>query len=218
TVAPPPEAPRVDEPTAMQAPTSATFTFRQSSDGDGRSPVIAYELRYTIAQTFGIDESSFAGWAPSAPPDPDAPGTLTAATVTDLTPDTGYALGLRAKGACGWSQPAVIRIHTAKQRYAKLSGCVVATAAFGSDLDPGVARLRRQRDQAAARWPLVRLAAALYAEDAPPLAALVGRSDVARAAIRWALRPALAVDGALEALLGAGRGRDQRERSQGGTE
>jgi hypothetical protein len=193
-VAPPPEAPRVDEPepTAPEQPQSATFTFRQSTDGG--QPVIAYDLRYTIATTFNIDESDFAGWSPAPPPDVAAPGTLTTATVAGLTPDTGYAIGLRARGACGWSAPAAIRIHTAKMPYAKLSGCVVATAAFGSDMDPDVARLRRQRDRAAAGSMLVRLAAALYAEDAPPLARLVGRSDTARAAIRSALRPALALD------------------------
>jgi hypothetical protein len=45
---------------------------------------------------------------------------------------------------------------------------------------------------------MVRLAALLYAEDAPPLARLVGRSDTARALVRWALRPALALDRALD--------------------
>ena len=78
---------------------------------------------------------------------------------------------------------------TGKRPYTQLSGCVIATAAYGSELDPDVALLRRERDQAAQRSGLVELAALLYARAAPPLAQLVGRSDTARAAVRALLRP-----------------------------
>jgi hypothetical protein len=200
SVAPVPVAPRLDEPTSEQAPNAAQFTFRQADDSG--APVISYELRYTLASTYKVDESTFAQWTPAQPPGVDTPGTISTATVGGLFPNTGYAIGLRAKGSCGWSAPAVIRIHTAQLKFVTLSGCVIATAAYGSELDPDVALLRRERDWAAERSGLVRLAARLYADEAPPLAALISRSDTARAIIRAALRPALAVNRAALAAAG----------------
>jgi hypothetical protein len=204
-----PESPRIDEPTALQAATSAQFTFKQASDSG--AAVIGYELRYVIpassftpsstvkrtpyqtpSSSFTLDESTFARWTPAAAPAVAAPGTITTATLTGLTPQTEYAVGLRSKGACGWSSTSFIRVHTGKPEYAKLSGCVIATAAYGTDLDPDVALLRRERDWAAERSGVVTLAALLYARSAPPLAALVRRSETTRAIVRSLMRPALA--------------------------
>jgi len=42
-----------------------------------------------------------------------------------------------------------------------------------------------------ARSPVARLVAMLYAQSAPPLADLLGQSDLARAVVRSLLRPAL---------------------------
>jgi hypothetical protein len=201
-VAAPPEAPRIDEPSGPAGGTSATFTFRQSSDGG--APVIAYELRYAPAPDpdHGADESLFSQWRPAPPPASDAPGTITSASIDGLLPETAYSVGLRARGACGWSAPSFLRIVTGKRRYTTLSGCVIATAAYGSDMDPDVALMRRERDRAAEGSDLVRLSALLYARAAPPLAALVGRSDTLRAAVRTLLRPAMAGNRAIAQALG----------------
>jgi hypothetical protein len=193
-----PESPRVDEPTAVQAATSATFSFRQASDNE--SSVIAYELRYAIpSSSFTLDESTFARWTPAPAPAVSAPGTVTTVILNGLVPETEYAVGLRAKGACGWSGTSFIRVRTGKMQYVKLSGCVIATAAYGSDLDPDVALLRRQRDWAAEHSGLATLVALLYARSAPPLAALVRRSDTTRAAVRSLMRPALTANRAFGA-------------------
>ena len=195
-----PEAPRVDEPTAVQAATSATFSFRQASDNE--APVIAYELRYAIpSSSFTLDESTFSRWTPAPAPAVSAPGTVTPVTLAGLVPQTEYAVGLRARGACGWSGTSFIRVRTGKMAFVKLSGCVVATAAYGSELAPDVALLRRQRDWAAERSGLVTLAGLLYARSAPPLAALVGRSGTLRAAVRSLMRPAMAADRGLRGAL-----------------
>ncbi len=201
--APTPEAPRIDEPKLTQPPTSATFTFRQSSDSG--APVIGYDLRYAIAPDplKGADESLFSQWAPAAAPAVDVPGTISEAEVDGLLPQTAYSIGLRARGACGWSAPAFARVITGKRPYTQLSGCVIATAAYGSELDPDVAVLRRERDQAAQRSGVVELAALLYARDAPPLARLVGRSDTARAAVRSLLRPLMSANRAASETLAA---------------
>jgi hypothetical protein len=222
----PPDAPRVDEPTAVQAATTAAFSFQQSSDNG--AAVIGYELRYVIPSasfmagsavkptaygtpysSFTIDESTFSRWTPAPAPAVTAPGAETAVSLSDLLPQSEYAVGLRAKGACGWSATSFIRVHTGAMPYAKLSGCVIATAAYGSDLDPDVALLRRERDWAAERSGLVTLAALLYARSAPPLADLLRRSDTARAGVRSLLRPAISANRALS-VLSAGMTSRQR--------
>ena len=203
--APPPQ-PAVDAPLTIQEATSATFSFRQVPDAGG-GPVIGYELRYTpVANTFlqTVDEASFQRWTPAPPPAVDTPGKVTEVTLSYLSPYTSYAVSLRAQGACGWSQPTFIRVTTSPAVYKKLSGCVIATAAYGSELHADVALLRRERDWAAARSSGVRLAALLYGDTAPPLAALIGRSETARQVARAVLRPFVLLN---RAALTAARGR-----------
>ena len=188
--APPPQ-PAVDAPLELQDATTATFSFKQVADAGG-GPVIGYELRYTpVTSSFlqTVDESTFQRWTPAPPPEVAAPGTVTQVTLAYLSPSTAYAFSLRAQGACGWSAPTFNRVTTSRAIYKKLSGCVLATAAYGSDLHPDVALLRRERDWAAARSGGVRLAALLYGDTAPPLAALLGRSETARQVARAVLRP-----------------------------
>ncbi len=227
-VTPVPEAPRIDEPSGPEGATSATFTFRQSSDSG--APVIAYDLRYIRDPDpqHSADESRFSQWTPAAAPASAAPGTISQASIDGLLPQTNYSVGLRARGACGWSAPGLARVVTGKRAYTQLSGCVIATAAYGSDLAPDVRLMRYERDQAAARSDLVALTSLLYARTAPPLAQLIGRSDTARAAVRSLLRPIAAANRALgQSFAGAedrpvvgpagaggdfeGRGRGQRD-------
>jgi len=195
--APAPEAPRI-EPTMKAEATSVALTFRQSTDEGG--PVIAYELRRAPAPLdrahpyAPLDVTSFPRWAAAPAPPALAPGMLTDVTLTGLEPQTTYDIGLRAEGTCGWSAPTFVRVTTLQQTYTKLSGCVIATAAYGSDLEPDVALLRRQRDWLASRSGMARLAALLYGDTAPPLAALISQSDVARAVVRSVLRPMVALD------------------------
>lgn len=184
-----PDPPRMSEPTATQDPAAATFQFRQGQDHG--LPVLAYELRYAPDNQRQLDESGFERWAAAPAPPPGTPGDVATVTLPALQPETGYAVALRAQGTCGWSTPAFIRLYVGKANYTKLSGCVVATAAYGSSLHPDVALLRQERDRAVERSQLARLAALLYAESAPPLATLVGRSELARAVVRTLLRPAI---------------------------
>jgi hypothetical protein len=146
-----------------------------------------------------VDESVFNQWTPAPAPAVAAPGTITEVTLTPLSPNTTYAISLRAKGVCGWSNPTFNRVSTTNVSYQKLSGCVIATAAYGSDLHPDVALLRHERDWAAVHSSSVKLAALLYADSAPPLAALIARSQTARQVVRAVLRPFIAVNRALRA-------------------
>ena len=183
----PPETPPPEQPSQTQGPSSVSFSFRQASDHG--APVISYDVRYVPAQDYEVDESTFLQWAPAPSPMVGAPGSLGNVRIDGLAPSSGYAVSLRAMGACGWSDPAFVRVVTGPVKYKTLSGCVVATAAYGSDLAPQVALLRQARDWAAGRSGLAQLAAQLYAVSAPPLANTIARSGTARAAVRDLLRP-----------------------------
>lgn len=190
------ETPPLDAPVSRQGATSASLTFRQVADVGGGA-VLSYELRTrAVPESFldPVDESEFMRWAPAPPPHVASPGTITTVTLDDLTPESSYVVGLRARGACGWSSAGFTRVATGAATHTKLSGCVIATAAYGSDLDPDVRLLRRERDWAAAHSGGVRLAAFLYGASAPPLAHLITRSATARAVIRGILRPIVSMN------------------------
>ena len=74
--------------------------------------------------------------------------------------------------------------------YTQLSGpCFVATAAWGSALEPTVAAMRRVRDRLLADVPLFAVAADLYGRSGPPRPAVLRRSDTARVLARQLLGP-----------------------------
>jgi hypothetical protein len=168
--------------------TSATLSVLQSSENAGQ-PVVGYDVRYSVLPTSAtIDPTSFSAWTPAQSLPVAAPGTMTSAQLTGLSPSSAYGIGIRALGVCGASAPTFQVIYTPARKYTQLSGCFIATAAFGSDLAPEVATLRRARDAATARSALAKTAVDLYYRSSPPLAAALARSDVARAFVRTALR------------------------------
>ena len=87
--------------------------------------------------------------------------------------------------------------------------CFIATAAWGSWMDPHVAALRGFRDEVLMRHAPGRAFVAFYYRHSPPLAELISRHELLRATTRAALaplvfaieRPAAAGTGFLLALL-----------------
>lgn len=69
------------------------------------------------------------------------------------------------------------------------SGCFIATAAYGSYLDPHVRALREFRDQHLLSSAAGREFVHLYYRNSPAFAAVIGRSAILRAATRWFLTP-----------------------------
>ncbi|HVV51906.1 MAG TPA: CFI-box-CTERM domain-containing protein [Polyangia bacterium] len=174
--------------TATDTGTGVVLSVLQSSERGGQ-PVVGYDVRYAVLPTNAtIDAASFPSWTPAPPLPVAAPGTTTPLEIDGLTPVSTYGVGIRALGVCGASPPTFQVFYTPRIKYTKLSGCFVATAAFGSDLAPEVATLRRLRDLATARSTFARAAVDLYYRSSPPLAAALARSDVARATVRAALR------------------------------
>jgi len=174
--------------TAGGSGTDATLAVLQSG-GTGGQAILSYEVRYAIiGSTAPIDPSSFPAWTPAGMVTLGAPGSEVTVQIDGLTPQSYYAVGVRAAGVCGTSQITFQRFYTPARKFTQLSGCFIATAAFGSDLAPEIHGLRTFRDAATARSPLAKVAVDLYYRSSPPLADALRRSDTARALVRAALR------------------------------
>ena len=72
---------------------------------------------------------------------------------------------------------AVAEVTTTGINYTKLSGpCFIATAAWGSALEPTVGAMRHARDQLLAELPLFAVAADLYGRSGPAAAGALQRA------------------------------------------
>jgi H+/Cl- antiporter ClcA len=72
-------------------------------------------------------------------------------------------------------------------------GCFIATAAYGSYLDPHVEVLRDFRDRHLMSSTVGRRFVRLYYRYSPPVAAVIQRSGALRAITRWLLTPIVVV-------------------------
>jgi hypothetical protein len=107
-----------------------------------------------------------------------------------MTPSTHYFVGIRAVDVCNQAGPhAVAELRTTKVDYTKLSGCFVATAAWGSALAPQVSALRRARDRLRRESTIAAIATNLYYQSGPAAAEILSHSDVAKALARRLLAP-----------------------------
>ncbi|HVZ72688.1 MAG TPA: fibronectin type III domain-containing protein [Polyangia bacterium] len=182
--------------TAMTA-TSVTFEFVNASS-NGKA-VTSYEIRYREGETMTAAE--FDGAINTSIVDPGAPGSKATFTIPDLKPSTSYVVGVRAVDGCDQrSALATKSFNTTVMKFTQLSGCFVATAAYGSALEPHVAALRHARDRLRPASPLFAAATDLYYRSGPAAAAVVGESEVARALARRVLAPFAGLAQALDAV------------------
>ena len=160
-------------------PTEASVQIEQvgnGTKGEDYGPVTSYEIRASRRCTrdgeVDITPEDFVSWAAESSPSPATPGTLSAVALAGLTPATAYGVGVVAHGSCGSSPVTFARFTTPAlpAQDSHLRGCFIATAAFGSDVAPEVAALRRVRDAAVAASGFARLAAELYYAAAPAAA------------------------------------------------
>jgi hypothetical protein len=85
-------------------------------------------------------------------------------------------------------------------KFTQLSGCFVATAAWGSAMAPDVAAMRKVRDRLRPQSTMFAVAADLYYRSGPAAAEVLRRSDTARALVRRFLGPIGAASKAAVAL------------------
>jgi hypothetical protein len=107
-----------------------------------------------------------------------------------MEPLTRYWVAIRAVDRCNTAGPfAVTDLTTTRINFTQLSGCFIATAAYGSAMEPEVDSLRRARDELRPRSPVFAVATDLYYRSGPAAAAVIKRSDAARAVVRTLLGP-----------------------------
>lgn len=139
-----------------------------------------------------------------------APGTAVdvnfGAPLGIIQPEGHYYVGVRAQNQCAQMGPfAVAQFTTTKINFTKLSGCFVATAAYGSALSSQVESLRVARDVLRKRSGVFATATDLYYRSGPAAAAVIARSDATRAVVRTLLGPLVDVATAAEAVTGSHR-------------
>jgi len=176
---------------------------------DNQAGIARYEVRTSTDPNPIVagDETSFIRGLPAQAastktealviPTDGAPGSSVDVDFGGLSPLTHYYVGVRAVDSCNRPGPhAVVELTTTKVHFTQLppislskAQCFIATAAWGSALEPTVMAMRRARDQLLAEVPLFSVAADLYGRSGPVAAGVLRRSDTARVLARQLLGP-----------------------------
>jgi hypothetical protein len=170
------------------APTDGGLTAAAATLGFGNAqanggPVSSYEIRYRPGTS--MTDADFAQAISAQQVTPGSPASLASFSISPLMPDTQYVVGVRAFDGCG--QPSAIAqttFQTPAVQFTQLSGCFVATAAWGSALGPEVSAMRRVRDRLRPSNLLFATATDLYYRSGPAAAQVLRRSDTARTLVR----------------------------------
>lgn len=176
--------------------TDATLTVKFTVPAG--PPASSYEVRYRLGSP--ITDADFANASPAMPTNLGPPGTTVFTRIVGLAPKSKYYVAVRPKNCCGQTGALVTgEGETGAAQYVTLSGCFIATAAYGSDKSAEVATLRRFRDEKLLKNPLGQAAVASYYALSPALATVVAESPGLQALVRRALTPVARV--AQQALL-----------------
>jgi hypothetical protein len=169
---------------------SATLSFLAPGDDGMIGTVTGYEVRY-VAGNAPITDDNFAqanevtfdGTVVSA-------GQSQALTIKNLLPETEYTVAVRAFDNChNISSITSATFTTAARKIGEVDACFIATAAYGSVLANDVEMLRRFRDMLLKRSVLGEIAVETYYTFGPPVAGVVGESDLLRSTARDFLTP-----------------------------
>jgi hypothetical protein len=192
----------IDVPTATVSDRDAIVEFTEAADRG--QPVQQYEIRYVVGEAMTLE--TFRQATPATSVVPEAPGVRRSVKITELKSNITYTVGMRVRGGCVNEGPLVtFTFKTKPAMFKQLSGCFIATAAYGSALQPQVQALRRLRDRARVGSGWAALTIGIYERSSPPLAAVLRDSEVGRALVREALAPLVELAQDAEALLPASR-------------
>jgi hypothetical protein len=155
------------------------------------SPVAGYEVRYRANDELTAANFASSSLAPVVLA-PSPAGTIQTFEVDGLLPQTEYWIGIRAYDDCrSYSDLAIMQVTTPAQASGDVDACFVATAAYGSLMANDVELLRSFRDSVLRSTVFGELAVETYYTFSPPVAGVVGESELLRATARAALRPVI---------------------------
>jgi hypothetical protein len=184
--APPTAVTNLSTPDGGVTATGATLQFVNAQSNG--AAVFKYDIRYQSGATITDEQFGSAASAPQVMP--GAPGSLSSVSISNLKPGTEYAVAVRAADPCGQFSPlTTMTFKTPAMKFTQLSGCFVATAAWGSALAPDVAAMRKVRDRLRPQSTMFAVATDLYYRSGPAAAEVLRRSDTARALVRRLLGP-----------------------------
>jgi hypothetical protein len=170
---------------------SAVLSFvAPGSDGTiGRAA--GYDIRY-LADTEMTADNFDSGKPIAATVVPTAAGSTQTVELDGLLPLTDYWVGVRAYDDCrNMSDVAIVHFQTQDRKSGYVDACFIATAAYGSLMANDVEPLRSFRDTVLRRTVLGELVIETYYTFGPPVAGVVGESELLRATARAALRPVI---------------------------
>jgi hypothetical protein len=150
----------------------------------------AYRVRYSDSAP--ITEANYMNASPGPSTNLGRPGDLVSAQITGLRPKTHYYVAVRPESRCGALGTLLnAETTTSSASFATLSGCFIATAAYGAEWEPEVAMLRHFRDQYLLDNPLGQAAVASYYTMSPSLASLIAGHEPLRQLAQRALSPVI---------------------------
>jgi uncharacterized repeat protein (TIGR01451 family)/CSLREA domain-containing protein len=173
----------------LHAPLIYTLTVTNNGPGDAHSVVVTDTLPVGVTYVSTNPTCSQSGYVLTCPLGTVSAGNTTTITI-NVTADKTAQLTNTASVQAAEADPntsnntadEVTRINCAK-------GCFIATAAYGSPMEPHVQSLRVFRDRYLVPNPVGNWFVGLYYQYSPPLAEVLRQHDDLRALVRLGLQP-----------------------------
>ena len=168
---------------------SARVQFVAPGDDGLSGQATGYDVRARVDGP--ISDATFGSAMPVATSAIPLPaGQVQVMELTGLLPETTYSVGIRAVDDCGNTGPiTAVQLTTTDFQSGSVDACFVATAAYGSVMANDVEMLRRFRDLALRKSTLGELLVESYYTFGPPVAGVIGESEILRATARAILAP-----------------------------
>ena len=170
-------------------PNTATLRFVAPGDDGHVGNITSYDVRYMANRPLTQANFEEATRATAILP-PGKPGDLQTLELFGLLPETEYWVGIRALDDCYNTGPvSIVKVKTADRPVGSVDACFIATAAYGSAMANDVELLRDFRDATLRSTVLGELAIETYYTFGPPVAGVIGQSDVLRQTARGMVQP-----------------------------
>jgi hypothetical protein len=168
--------------------TSPIVSFTAPGDDGGSGQIAGYDIRLSAIVPITAANFSTMQQIPT-PANLVGPGQIQNVQLENLLPDTDYYIGIEGLDNCHNVGPlATLHFHTT-QASGEVDACFVATAAYGSVMAADVQMLRRFRDAVLRHSVLGELFTESYYTFGPPVAHVVGESELLRETARDAVSP-----------------------------